>query len=63
MAKGGLMITSNVFDAYEIGFSNGEHTTLIAKGEEQARQIIKILLPSASIETISVISHDSAIAV
>ena len=56
------MITSNVFDAYEIGFSNGEHITLIAKDEEQARQIIKILLPSASIETIALISHDSAIA-
>lgn len=56
------MITSNVFDAYEIGFSNGERTTLIAKDEEQARQIIKILLPSASIETIALISHDSAIA-
>lgn len=56
------MITSNVFDAYAIVFSNGEHTSLIAKDEEQARQIIKILLPSASIVTISRIGNDSTIA-
>lgn len=46
------MIATNVFDAYEISFSNGEQTVLIAKDEDQARHIISILLPSASIVSI-----------
>lgn len=56
------MITSNIFDTYKIVFDNGEHTSLVARDKDHARQIIKILLPSASIETISKINDDSAIA-
>ena len=56
------MIKSNVFDTYEIILHNGERTALIAKDEDHARRIIKILLPSASIETIFRINDDSATA-
>lgn len=54
------MISSNVFDAYEISFSNGEQTVLIAKDEIQARHIISILFPSASITTVSILHANAS---
>lgn len=56
------MITGNVFDAYEVRFSDGTSTVLSAKDENQARQIIKVLLPSASIEMTSRVGNESTIA-
>lgn len=56
------MITGNVFDAYEVRFSDGTSTVLSAKDENQARQIIKVLLPSASIEMTSRVGNESTVA-